>query len=91
MIAELLQAIGLAKGALDVVRGAKDLLPDSAEKQAATVSLDQAERAFQIAEASAASELGFPLCRCTWPPQIMLRVGSSEYKCKTCGRGELRP
>ena len=89
MITELMQAIGLAKGALDVVRGAKDCLPESPEKKAATVSLDQAERALQIAEASAAKELGYHLCQCSWPPQIMLRVAPNTFRCRGCGYEEV--
>lgn len=81
-----LQAIteGLAagKGALDLmrlaiatVRDATGLLPDSQSTKAAIRALDEAEKAASIAEAQLAQALGYPLCRCTFPPAIMLRVG----------------
>jgi hypothetical protein len=68
MFTELSAALGSVKAVLDVLKGTKDLLPESPEKQAATVSLDAAERALRIAEAKAAEELDYHLCRCTFPP-----------------------
>lgn len=86
MIAELITALNLGKAALDALKGAKDLLPDSPQKATATASIEQASHAFQIAEAHAAQQLGFRICQCSWPPAIMLRVEARDkYACPRCG------
>lgn len=79
------EAVTLAKSAISLLRGAKDLLPDSKEKEEATRLLGIAEREFKISEAKAASELGYEICRCTWPPQIMIET-EKEYivQCPQC-------
>jgi hypothetical protein len=89
MFAELSEAFLLVKGVLDVLKGTKDLMPDSPEKQAATVSLDAAGRALSIAEAKAAEELDYHLCRCTWPPQIALLMPDRSHRCPKCNRNVL--
>lgn len=79
-------AIDLGAKALSLVKNAKDLLPNSPQKQAADKTLDEAEKAFRIAESQAAKELGYNLCQCTWPPQIMLFTGKKyHFKCPKCG------
>jgi hypothetical protein len=89
MFTELSAALGSVKAVLDVLKGTKDLLPESPEKQAATVSLDAAERALRIAEAKAAEELDYHLCRCTFPPQIALLMPDRSYRCPKCHRNVL--
>ncbi len=84
MLVEFLNALGLTKSALDVVGKVKELLPDSPEKEAAAKSLEQAEKAILIAEVSAAKELGYLLCQCTWPPQIALRKPDGSQRCPAC-------
>ena len=72
------KAIGLAKDA-------KDLLPGGDKKSSVEKTLDEAERASKLAEAQLAKALGYELCECTFPPQIMLRVGE-EIQCPNCKR-----
>lgn len=83
-----IEAFGLAikyvKDAFDVAKNIKELLPDSAEKRSAIEALEQAEKNFKIAEAHAAKELGYPICKCTWPPQIMLQKKMYHFKCDLC-------
>lgn len=67
-ISKFIEGLGLAKGAVELLKGAKDLLPDSPKKEAAALALRLAEQTFRIAETQAAQELGYPLCDCTWPP-----------------------
>ena len=71
-------------------REAKDLIPDQSQREAVAKSIDEAERASQIAEAQIAQALGYPLHRCVWPPQIMLfdhqdSRGRNKHKCPGCG------
>lgn len=71
-------------------REVKDELPDGPKKEAVSRSLQAAERQSKVAEAQIAAALGYPLCRCEFPPTIMLRVGSKrgrdQYKCNRCER-----
>lgn len=93
MIEYFASALSLAKNALDLVRGAKEVLPDS-QKPAVEAALYQAEQSLKIAEAKAAEELGYYLCQCTWPPQIALRDTSGLHRCPSCNRNvdeDLRP
>jgi hypothetical protein len=84
-------AIELGAKALGLAKGIKDLLPNSPEKEAASQTLEEAENAFRIAEAQAAQELDYHLCKCTWPPQITLSIGygddgyTEQFKCPECG------
>ena len=87
----LKSGLGLFKDAISVAKGAKDLLPSGGQKDAIEKSLDAAERATQLAEAQIAQALGYHLCQCTFPPQIMLSTGykgdSERFECPKCKKG----
>jgi hypothetical protein len=86
----LTSAIELGSKAISLFKKVKDLLPDSPDKEAVDKSFAEAEQAFKLAEAKAAKELGYQLCKCTWPPQLMLMIGEEEYgerfQCPKCKR-----
>jgi predicted RNA-binding Zn-ribbon protein involved in translation (DUF1610 family) len=85
-IESLKAALQLGGQALSLLKSARDLLPKSPQKEAISQKLEEAEKAFRIAEAKAAQELGYPLCKCTWPPQIMLAMKKKlHFKCPECG------
>lgn len=92
---------GAAKTAIDAVRGviglfrdAKELLPEE-KKAAATLAIENSEKQITIAEAQMAQALGYQLCKCEFPPVIMLAVGTIEdhqtrtnkpvFECPSCG------
>lgn len=96
-ITEIMEAIGLVRGAIGLVKDTKDLLP-AAQQEAVGKALEQADAASKAAEIKLAKELGYDICQCTWPPQIMLRTsigrrmgsGASSFrydtwKCPVCG------
>lgn len=89
-IGEILSAISAFKGVIDIWDKLKEKLPESPEKDELVQKLGEAQKAAQIAEANAAKELGYRMCQCTWPPQIMLSIGygnegSHEYfRCPGC-------
>jgi|JTFP01.1.fsa_nt_gb hypothetical protein len=76
--------------AISVLRSAKDLLPDSKEKKEAEEAVEKAASTARLAESQAAQVLGYPLCRCSWPPTIMVAKiqggRQSVYHCATCNR-----
>jgi hypothetical protein len=87
----LKSGLGLFKDAISIAKGAKDLLPSGKEKDTIAQSLEAAERATQLAEAQIAQALGYHLCQCTFPPQIMLSKGYQGYgerfECPKCRKG----
>lgn len=80
---DIATALSLGKSALDILKQVKDLLPDGPKKEEATAKLEKAENDLQIAQAKTALELGYQLCECTFPPQIVLLKGG-EKRCPLC-------
>ncbi len=80
-----------ASQVLSIFKQAKDLLPESKEKDEASKALVKAESSFKAAEAQFAQSMGFELCQCAWPPNIMiLKHEHDEYQCKECGNAITR-
>ena len=82
--------INLFRNALRLAKEVKDALPDDPKKIAIEKSLVQAEKASKIAEAQIAEALGYNICQCEWPPNIMLQIPDSpgeqtRTKCPKCG------
>lgn len=82
-------AFQLFKDAVGWAKSAKDKLPDDDQKTSVEEDLEQAEKIGQLAEAQIAKALGYRLCQCTFPPQIMLRIGYDEhqqeqFRCPKC-------
>ena len=54
----------------------------------AKIAIKEADTAFKLAESEIAQNLGYQLCRCTWPPQIMLSIEQEEhgekFQCPKC-------
>ena len=41
----------------------------------------------RLQEIELAQKLGYLLCKCTWPPQIMVLTGADHvYRCRRCSR-----
>lgn len=81
------------RSVLALVKDTTDTLPDGTRKTAITESLETAEREIRLSEVQIASALGYRLCRCTFPPQIMLGVGQNSRgherrQCPGCKRLE---
>lgn len=62
---------------------------DGSQKTSVEESLAQAEKTGQLAEAQIAKALGYHLCHCSFPPQIMLTIGYDEhgreqFRCPKC-------
>lgn len=79
----------LFKDAIGWAKNAKDKLPDGSQKTSVEESLAQAEKTGQLAEAQIAKALGYHLCHCSFPPQIMLTIGYDEhgreqFRCPKC-------
>ncbi|WP_394166915.1 hypothetical protein [Neptunomonas phycophila] len=85
MLAEITSVLGIAKAAIDIGKEAKGLLPDGEDKSNIEAKLIQTEKELAIAEAATAKELGYELCKCTFPPQIMLFIKELNVsRCPKC-------
>ena len=83
-IAEYIRA---SKDGLDFLRAALSLLPKGEERDEAERQLLAAERALKRSDAALAQKLGYQLCQCTFPPQIMLwREQEKITRCEGCRR-----
>jgi len=60
------------KSALDLLKSAWSLMPKGEERNALEQKIEEAEQALKKSDAKLAKELGYKLCECTFPPQIML-------------------
>lgn len=74
-VALLKMGFDTLRSALGLIRDVKDVLPDSANTQVIEASLKASEQQMAIAEVQIAQSLGYALCRCTFPPTPMLKVG----------------
>lgn len=84
-LAEIKAGFDLLRQGIGFAKDAKDLLPSGEKKASAEKSLEEAEKASRLAEVQLAKAMGYELCQCTFPPQIMLRVGD-DIQCPSCKR-----
>ena len=83
---DLSDYIRLSKDALDLVKSAAGLLPKGAAKNEAEQKLKAADEVLRRTDAKLAKDLGYKLCQCTFPPQIMLwKQESHMLECPACG------
>lgn len=67
----------LIRSGVGALKDLMSLVP-AGERKAAEEALVKADVAIRTAEAKLAKDLGYELCRCTWPPQIMTRVDAGR-------------
>lgn len=78
-----------AKTAFEALKTGVSLLPSGKERDQAERALERAEEALKLSDYKLAKELGYRLCTCTFPPQIMLwRESENALVCpnQECGR-----
>jgi hypothetical protein len=95
------QGAAALKSAFDAIRGLLGLVKDvrglasPEQAKAITAAADQVEAAAKVAEAEIAKALGYELCKCEFPPTVMLTVGymtewrvgkgGPVFECPKCG------
>lgn len=78
------------KEAIALVHSANKQLPAGEPRTAIQQKIEEAERAIQLGHAAMGQSLGFQLCHCTWPPQVMASTNYSEdtkieqFTCPNC-------
>jgi hypothetical protein len=80
------------KEAIALVHSANDQLPAGEARTAIQQKIAEAERTIQVGHAAMGQSLGFQLCHCTWPPQVMASSQYSketkveQFTCPNCGK-----
>lgn len=80
------------KEAIALVHSANDQLPAGEPRKAIQQKIEKAERTIRVGHAAMGQSLGFQLCHCTWPPQVMASSHYSnetqveQFTCPNCGR-----
>jgi hypothetical protein len=80
-----------AKTGVDALKAAWNMLPKGKDKDAIAHKIEEAEDALKRSDARLAKALGYKLCQCTFPPQIMLwKEAEKSFACPNneCGRTE---
>jgi hypothetical protein len=68
------------------IEGIRAELPKSEKSKQAGQQIEEAEKALQLSEAELAKVLGYRLCSCTFPPEIMLWKEKEKARiCAACG------
>ena len=80
----IITSFALLKGAIDTITSAKSLINDPVKKQAAELAIKQAEQCLMQAEVTFAEDLGYEICRCTYPPNICPMTSLDVYTCPVC-------
>ena len=85
------------QGALEGLKTAKDKLPKGEDRETVVKKIEEVEHAILHAKAEMGESLGYVLCPCTWPAQVMAPVDPSGkgprdlLKCPNCGKQLSRP
>jgi hypothetical protein len=100
-VAALKPTFDALRSAMGLLKDAKELLPPGDQREVAiTQALATAESTSQMAQAEIAKALGYELCKCEFPPNIMLTVGRHNersghsgpvYECPKCGDNTAGP
>lgn len=86
------KSLTAVRGVIDLLKNAANQLPQGEQKSSVEGKVKEAERALGLANAEMGHALGYQLCQCSWPPQIMVTIGAAEkgkeeqVKCPNCGK-----
>jgi len=91
-LAGIKNGMDTVRSVLELIKDAKNILPDTT-RQTIIESLERADREIKLGEVQIAQVLGYHLCHCTFPPQIMLSVGLNargheRFQCPRCKKLE---
>jgi len=85
-IPAIVEWVTAGKGALESLKILKSMLPAGEKADKAQAEIEKAEAALSHAEAAAAKKMGFRICRCEFPPPIMLwDKNRRKNVCPKCG------
>jgi hypothetical protein len=83
---EITAWVTTGKTALDLMKSAWQAMPKGEKRDALEEKVKKAETALESINVALAKSLGYKLCRCTFPPQIMLwKLSEGTNICSACG------
>ena len=83
--------LGAAKDTVSLLKSAATMLPKGEKKAEIEGKIGDAEKVLSESDARLAKDLGFPLCQCTFPPQIMLwKEAESAHVCPRLECGHMK-
>lgn len=84
---QIVTAVNGLRAALDLFKGIRDeLKKKTAPQKGIDEQIARAETALKAGEAQLAKALGYRLCQCVFPPEIMLRdKNRGQSVCPRCG------
>ena len=86
MIEFIQPSLTAIKSVLSIVKEGKSLATEPSEVKELRSQLENLEENLKQCESEMAKRLGHELCKCTFPPQIMLFVKESNSDvCPSCG------
>lgn len=75
----------ISKSLVNFFKQCKESLPIGKNKENVEKEIAIAERQLEVAESEIAQKLGYPICHCKFPPEIMLCHDKGlVYKCPNC-------
>jgi hypothetical protein len=78
--------ITAAKSVLDIFKGIRSELPKGPDADKVQRQIEKAEAALKSSDAELAKNLGYRLCKCKFPPEIMLwHTDERADICPACG------
>jgi hypothetical protein len=83
---DILGWVQASKAAVDLLKSAYSALPTGEKRTEVENKVRVAEQILERSDSKLAEELGFTLCKCTWPAQIML--WNEHEKAEICPRPE---
>ncbi|MGO9423550.1 hypothetical protein [Roseiarcus sp.] len=82
--------VAAGRAVLELMRSASALLPKGRDRDVIARRLDEADVALELSNARLARDLGYPLCRCAFPPKPMLWDNSrGAFTCRDPGCGRI--
>lgn len=83
---DLTEWVRAGTDAMRMMKTLIDVMPAGEDRNAAQQKLDEASDSLALSEAQLAKALGYKLCQCTFPPQIML--WQEDQEAHICPRPE---
>jgi hypothetical protein len=82
--------VAAGRAVLELMRSASALLPKGRDRDVIGRRLDEADVAPELSNTRLARDLGYPLCRCAFPPKPMLwDNGRGAFTCRDPGCGRI--
>jgi hypothetical protein len=85
-VASIGEFLTASKSAVDLLKSAYEALPTGSKREEVECKVKEAEDILKRSDAKLAKDLGYCLCKCEFPPKIMLWKQDAQAEvCPSCG------